>query len=54
MYDGQGEMVVKPAMISAVVITALATLVLGILPGTWFDLAREAVITGVQALAAGG
>ena len=32
----------------------VATLLVGILPGTWFDLAREAVIQSAQALAAGG
>jgi len=54
MYEGEGEMVLKPALVSAVVITALATLLLGILPGTWFDLARQAVMQSVQTLAAGG
>ncbi len=54
MYEGEGEMVLKPSLISVVVITALATLLLGILPGTWFDLARQAVIQSVQSLAAGG
>ena len=54
MYEGEGEMVLKPTLISAVVIAALATLLLGILPGTWFDLARQAVIQSVQAVAAGG
>ena len=54
MYEGEGEMVLKPSLVSVVVITALATLLLGILPGTWFDLARQAVIQSVQAVAAGG
>ncbi len=54
MYDGEHEMVLKPAMISAVAIAAFATLLLGLLPGAWFDLARQAVIQSVQALAAGG
>ena len=54
MYDGEGEMALKPTLVSAVVITAIATLLLGILPGTWFDLARQAVIQSAQALAAGG
>ena len=53
MYDGEGEMVVRPSLASAVVIAALATLLLGILPGTWFDLARQAVIQSVQAVAGG-
>ena len=54
MYEGEGEMVLKPALVSAVVITALATLLLGILPGAWFDLARQAIMQSVQSLAAGG
>lgn len=54
MYEGEGEMVLKPALVSAVVIGALATLLLGILPGTWFDLARQAVFQSVQTLATGG
>src|SRR5690606_5318753 len=54
MYEGDGEMVLKPTLVSAVVVAALATLLLGILPGTWFDLARQAVIQSIQAVAAGG
>lgn len=53
MYEGEGEMVLKPSLVSAVVIAAVATLLLGILPGTWFDLARQAVIQSVQAVAGG-
>jgi hypothetical protein len=47
-------MVLKPLLVSAVVIAAVATLLLGLLPGTWFDLARQAVMQSAQALAAGG
>ncbi len=54
MFEGEGEMVLKPALVSAVVIAAVATLLLGILPGTWFDLARQAVFQSAQALAGGG
>jgi NADH-quinone oxidoreductase subunit N len=54
MYEGDKEIDLKPALVWAVVITAVATLLLGILPGTWFDLARQAVIQSAQALAAGG
>lgn len=54
MYEGEGEMALKPALLAAVAITALATLLVGILPGTWFDLVRQAVISSAQALAAGG
>ncbi|HRO25225.1 MAG TPA: hypothetical protein PLR07_13130, partial [Promineifilum sp.] len=54
MYEGEGEMVLKRPLVTVVAITALVTLLLGILPGTWFDLARQAVIQSVQAVAAGG
>jgi NADH-quinone oxidoreductase subunit N len=51
MYDGEGEMVLKPALLSAVVVAALATLLLGLMPGAWFDLARQAVMQTAQAVA---
>jgi NADH-quinone oxidoreductase subunit N len=54
MYDGEHEMVVRPALVTAVVVAVAATLLVGILPGTWFDLAREAVIQSATALASGG
>jgi NADH-quinone oxidoreductase subunit N len=54
MVDGDGEMVLQPVLVTAIAIMAIATLWLGILPGTWFDLARDAAIQGVNALAAGG
>jgi NADH-quinone oxidoreductase subunit N len=53
-HDGESEMALKPALISAVAVAAVATLLLGILPGAWWDLARSAVIQSVQTLAAGG
>jgi NADH-quinone oxidoreductase subunit N len=53
MFDGEGEVSNKLALNTAVVLTVLATLFLGFLPGTWFDFARDAVMNGVQ-LAAGG
>ncbi len=53
MYEGEGEMVLRPSLVSVVVITAVATLLLGVMPGAWFDLARQAVIQSVQALAGG-
>lgn len=53
MLEGDGEMTLKPVLVTAVVITAVATLLLGILPGYWFDLARDAAIHGVGTLVAG-
>lgn len=54
MMEGEGEMDLKPMLVTAVAITAVVTFLLGILPGYWFDLARDAAIQGVSALAAGG
>lgn len=54
MYEGEGRMVLKPALVSVIVIAAVATVLLGLLPGTWFDLARQAVFHSVPTLAAGG
>ena len=53
MYDGEREMSLRPALISAVVIAAVVTLLLGLLPGAWFDLAQQAIIQSTQALAGG-
>jgi len=53
MYDGEREMTLRPALISVVVVAAVATLLLGLLPGAWFDLARQAIIQSTQALAGG-
>lgn len=54
MYDGEGEMAVYPPLATAVVIAAVVTVLVGVLPGAWWDLARQAIITSAQALAAGG
>jgi NADH-quinone oxidoreductase subunit N len=57
MFDPEGEEAAPvsnwPALNAAVALTVIVTLLLGILPGTWFDIARQAVFTGVQALAGG-
>lgn len=53
MHDGEGQMVLRPALVSAVVVAALATLLLGLLPGAWFDLARQAIMQSAQAIAGG-
>ncbi len=34
--------------VTAVVLAVLATLILGFLPGTWFDIVRQAALQGVQ------
>ena len=53
MTDGEGEVTAPMALGTAVALTVLATLILGFLPGTWFDVVREATLQGVQALAGG-
>jgi NADH-quinone oxidoreductase subunit N len=57
MFDPEGEEAAPvsnwPALNAAVTLTVIVTFLLGILPGTWFDIARQAVFTGVQALAGG-
>jgi len=53
MQEGEGEITSKLSLNSAVALAALATVVLGLLPGTWFEMARDAVLNGVQ-VALGG
>ncbi len=53
MYDGERELSLRPALVSAVVVAAVATLLLGLLPGAWFDLARQAIFQTTQTLAGG-
>jgi NADH-quinone oxidoreductase subunit N len=54
MFEGEGEVLpVDPALNTAVAVTVFATLVLGILPAPWFEMARQATLTAVQ-IAAGG
>lgn len=54
MYEGEGQITAKPALAAAVALTALATVILGIVPGAWFEITRNAVLQGVQMIAAGG
>jgi NADH-quinone oxidoreductase subunit N len=54
MMDGDGELVgPKPALATVVVASVAATAVLGILPGPWFEITREAALTGAQMLVGG-
>ncbi len=41
MYDGEAQLIKKPALITAVWITAIVTLFLGILPAWGYDFARS-------------
>ncbi|MDX1687102.1 MAG: NADH-quinone oxidoreductase subunit N [Candidatus Promineifilaceae bacterium] len=54
MFEGDEGTVEAPRALDVVVgISALATLVLGILPGPWFDAAQRAIISGAQLIAGG-
>jgi NADH-quinone oxidoreductase subunit N len=53
MYEGEGAVISRPALNTAVALTVLATVLLGILPGPWFDITREAALRGAQLLAGG-
>jgi len=51
MHAGEGEVTVRREINTAVGLTLLATVVLGILPAPWFAAAQNAVIAGIQAVA---
>ncbi|MCI0399507.1 MAG: NADH-quinone oxidoreductase subunit N [Chloroflexi bacterium] len=53
MYEGEGEVTATPALNLAVLLAAVATFLLGVLPAPWYDLARQAIFTGTQVLAGG-
>ncbi|MGD2077078.1 MAG: NADH-quinone oxidoreductase subunit N [Chloroflexota bacterium] len=53
MYDGEGEVVVKPAVTVAVAVAVVLTFLLGVYPDPFFEAAREAVFSGAQMLAGG-
>ncbi len=54
MYDGEAKLISNPALVSAVWVTAVATLFLGILPAWGFDFAQSAVVQSLQMIATGG
>ncbi|MCB8967901.1 MAG: NADH-quinone oxidoreductase subunit N [Ardenticatenaceae bacterium] len=54
MTDGEAEMVeLRWPLKTAVAITVLATVILGFMPGAWFDVTRDVVLNSVMALAGG-
>lgn len=53
MYEGETEVVTKSALKLGLSIAVIATFILGLFPGVWFDLASQATLTTVQALAGG-
>jgi NADH-quinone oxidoreductase subunit N len=55
MYPPEGELELhaSPGIDLTVGVTLLATLVLGVLPGAWFDIARQAMLDGARLIAGG-
>jgi NADH-quinone oxidoreductase subunit N len=53
MYDGEGELTLWPEIKLVVALAVVIVLLLGVLPGPWFELARDAAISSVQVLAGG-
>jgi NADH-quinone oxidoreductase subunit N len=53
MFEGEAEITAKPALGTAVAVMVVVTLLLGVLPGTWFELARQAGLSGLQLLVGG-
>jgi NADH-quinone oxidoreductase subunit N len=50
MSEGQGEVRPRPALGAAVALAAAITFLLGVYPGPWFDLARDAVFSAGRLL----
>ncbi len=53
MYEGEGEVSRHASVNWAIGLTVFATLVLGFLPGSWFELTREAGLHALQIVAGG-
>jgi NADH-quinone oxidoreductase subunit N len=53
MHDGDGEVVTQPGLMLALGLTVVATIILGFLPGAWFEITREAALIGARLVAGG-
>lgn len=53
MHDGDGEVVALPGVRLAVGLTVAATLILGFVPGAWFEITRQATLLGAKLVAGG-
>ena len=53
MYEGESQVVAKRALKLGLAIAVVATFVLGLFPGAWFDFASQATLTTFQTLAGG-
>lgn len=53
MFDGEGQLKAQRPLQTAVAIGVIATVILGFLPGPWFQITRDAALNGIQLLAGG-
>lgn len=53
MFDGDGQLVKRRALQTAVLLAVIGTVLLGFAPGPWFEMTREAALNGLQLLAGG-
>ncbi len=53
MYEGESQVVARRALKLGLAVAVIATFVLGLFPGAWFDLASQATLTTFQTLAGG-
>ncbi len=53
MYEGEGEVTSRPSLNAVIAIAAFATLWLGILPGYWYGVAQDAVVSAARLLMGG-
>ncbi|MDX1662663.1 MAG: NADH-quinone oxidoreductase subunit N [Candidatus Promineifilaceae bacterium] len=53
MFQGEGEVESTIPLSTVVAVAAVATLLLGIVPGPWFDAAQQAVLSSAELLAGG-
>jgi NADH-quinone oxidoreductase subunit N len=54
MYDGDVQLIRRPALVTAMVITAAVTFLFGILPAWGYDFASQAVLQSAQVFAVAG
>ena len=53
MHDGEGEVALHPGLTLALGLTVVGTIILGFLPGNWFEITREAALIGARLMAGG-
>lgn len=53
MFDGENELLKRRALQTAVAVAVFATILLGFLPGPWFEITRDAALNGMQLFAGG-